>query len=59
MRVFVTLLEVSTGRTKHREINPLAEEFRRNPTATIQEWMTEHGEEQHKSKLELLSYRTE
>lgn len=58
MTVYLTLKCKTTGRIFYREINPMAEFFRKNPLGEIADWIKERGNPQHNTALELVSYFT-
>ena len=57
--VHLTLKCKRTGKLFNREINPLAEFFRKNPLREIADWIQERGNPQHNTTLELVSYRVQ
>ena len=62
MPVYLTLIDINTGKECYREICPLPEFFRRAPVESIEEWIKHHGNAQHSSMshtadLRLVSYR--
>lgn len=54
--VYLTLKCKRSGKLYYREINPLAEFFRKNPLREIAGWIKERGNTQHNTELELVSY---